>query len=266
MSLITTNNGRIVLKKAESTMVVPYVYDSTVGDYVLGNDVYDISSIIGDSITIEQSEANKTTKENEFKASPLIETFSGSRYAFTAQCIDLQNNVLRSIFGAMTVSGANGAAAFNDDFVPIYALVRIRFKDTNLPDVYLPKVQLNNKLFINQLKTRASQGNISGISYAMNVGVRNASGVALSQFSVPSNGGSTYTPYTPVLFVPRNRAPLFYKKHQSSALDVYSSVNFSTGSVTDVVVNPSNGILPTPGGNEGGEGGEGGGNNQGGGS
>ena len=259
MSLITTKNGRIVLKKAESMMLVPYVYDSTVGDYVLGSDVYDISAIIGDSITIEQSEGNTETKYNEFKASPLLEVVSGSKYAFTAQCIDLQNSVLKSVFGAMTVSNSNGVAAFNDDFVLIYALVRIRFKDTTLPDVYLPKVQLNSRLFINQLKTRLSQGNIAGTSYAMNVGVRNAGGTALLPFSVPSNGGSTYTPYTPVFFAPRNRSPLFYKKHQSSTLDVYSSVNFSTGSVTDVVVKPSDGSLPDAGGGNQGGGSQGGG-------
>ena len=64
MSLIQTKNGRTVLMKAESMMLVPYVYNSTYGDYVLGSDVYDISEVIGDSIVIEQSEGDSVTKEN----------------------------------------------------------------------------------------------------------------------------------------------------------------------------------------------------------
>lgn len=257
MSLITTNTGRIVLKKAESTMFVPYAYDSTVGDYVLGGDVYDISAIIGDSIVVEQSDGNTTTKENEFKASPLLECVSGAKYAFTAQCIDLQSKVLKSLFGAMTVSGSEGAVAFNDDFVTIYTLVRIRFKNSSLPDVILPKVQLNSKLFISQLKTRVSQGNISGTALPINVAIENNGQTALSSFSsiaVPS----TYTPYTPVLFVPKGRVPLFYKSHSSSNLDNYSHINFENGTISDVLVQPSTGSLPTPSGGGGG-GGQGGG-------
>lgn len=262
MSLITTKNGRTVLKKAESMMFVPYAYDSAIGDYVLGSDVYDISAVIGDSTVVEQSDGDTTTKHNEFKASPLLEVVSGSKYAFTAQCLDLQNAVLKSLFGAMTVSGVEGAAAFNDDFVQIYALVRIRFADASLPDVILPKVQLNSKLFINQLKTRASQGNIAGTALALNCAIKNSANTALSQFSSQATGVVTYTPYTPVLFVPRGRAPLFFKAKKTDTIDYYSSINFTTGNVSEVLVAPRTGALPIPGGGgSGGGGGQGGGGN-----
>ena len=241
-------------------MLVPYMYNSTVGDYVLGSDVYDISAIIGDSITIEQSEGNTETKNNEFVSTPLLEAVSGSKYGLTAQCLDLQNTVLKTVFGAMTVSGVNGAAAFNDDFILIYTLVRIRFKDSNLPDVYLPKVQLNSRLFINQLKTRASQGNIVGTALCKNVAIENDTHTACLQFSVPATGGNTYTPFTPVLFVPKTKTPLFYKKSQSSTLDVYSSVNFTAGTVSEVVVKPSDGTIQGDGSGSGSGGG--GGNTQ----
>ena len=255
MSLITTNGGRIVLKKAQSMMAVPYVYDSTIGDYVLGSDVYDISAIIGDTITLEQSDGNTEAKYNEFVGTPLIENTSGGKYEFSAECIDLQNNVLKSLFGAMTASG--GAAAFNADYVEMYALIRVRFEDAALPDVVLPKVHLNSKLFIQQLKTRTSQGNISGTAMPRNCGIENSGQTALSWLSsIYSNG--TYTPFTPVLFVPRGRVPLFYKCKQSGTFEIYSHINFTNGTVSDVLVSPSNGSLPTPGG--GGEGGgEGGG-------
>lgn len=256
MSLITTNEGRIVLKKAESMLAVPYVYDSTVGDYILGSDVYDISAVIGDSITLEQSDGNTEAKHNEFVGTPLIENTSGGKYEFTAQCIDLQNKVLQSLFGAMTASG--GVAAFNADYVEMYALIRVRFEDAALPDVILPKVHLNSKLFIQQLKTRTSQGNISGTAMPRNCAIENSSQTALSPFtSIYSSG--TYTPFAPVLFVPRGRVPLFYKAKQSDTFDTYSHINFTNGTVSDVLVNPSSGSLPTPGGGGGEGGGEGGG-------
>lgn len=247
MALITTNNGRIVLKKAESMLAVPYVYDSTIGGYVLGSDVYDISAVIGDSITIEQSDGNTEAKYNEFKASPLIESVSGSKYAFTAQCIDFQDSVLQSLFGVMVGHGyngaVNGAVAFNDDFVLLYALIRIRFEDASLPDVVMPKVQLNSKLFIQQLKTRASQGNIAGTALAHTVAVDDRDNPAegeLLQFSSQANG-TTYTPSTPVLFVPRGY-DFFVYRNEAKLDDVYSRVNFNNGSVgNNIHINPSNG-------------------------
>ena len=247
MSLITTNDGRIVLKKAQSMMVVPYVYDQSVEDYILGGDVYDISAVIGDSITIEQSDGNTEAKYNEFKASPLIESVSGSKYNFTAQCLDLQNSVLQSLFGVMVGHGyngaVNGAVAFNDDFVLLYALIRIRFEDASLPDVVMPKVQLNSKLFVQQLKTRASQGNIAGTALAHTVAVDDMDNPAegeLLQFSSQANG-ATYTPDTPVLFVPRGY-DFFVYRNEAKLDDVYSRVNFNIGSVgNNIHINPSNG-------------------------
>lgn len=256
MSLITTNDGRIVLKKAQSMMVVPYVYDSTIGDYVLGSDVYDISAIIGDSITLEQSDGNTEAKYNEFVGTPLIESISGGKYEFKAECIDLQSNVLKSLFGVLTASG--GAAAFNADYVEMYALIRISFDDESLPIVVLPKVHLNSKLFIQQLRTRMSQGNIAGTAMPHNCAIENSGQTALSPFtSIYSSG--TYTPFTPVLFVPHGRVPLFYRSKHTDTLDYYSSINFETGVITNNIdVKPSDGTLPIPGGG-GGEGGDEGG-------
>lgn len=238
MPIIKTNDGRIVLKKAESMMVVPYVHDGNLDDYVLGGDVYDISAVIGNSITLEQSEGNMDAKYNEFKASPLIESVSGSKYAFTAQCTDLQDSVLRPLFGVMVGHGyngmVNGAVAFNDDFVLLYALIRIRFSDASLPDVILPKVQLNSKLFIQQLRTRQAQGNIAGTALARDVAVDDRDDPAegtLLQFS-KHDGGNTYTPYTPVLFVPRGY-DFFVFRNEGKTDEVYSMVNFVNGNVNN---------------------------------
>lgn len=234
MSYIKTNTGRTIFKDAESMLVMPYVYNSTSKDYVLGNDIYDLSAIIGDSIVIEQSEGNTTTKENEFVASPLLMNASGGKYGFTAQILDLQNAVLKALFNALTVSGVEGLAAFNDDYTPLYALIRISFADSGTPDVILPKVQLNSRLFIQQLHTRAGQGNISGTAMACDVCVQNsAQAGSLLQFSSPN----TYVVLTPVLFLPKDLTPMFA---QSNGNNFYE-VNFTTGAKTQLYVDATSG-------------------------
>ena len=232
---------------------MPYVYDGTIGDYVLGSDVYDISAIIGDSVVLEQSEGDVATKNNEFIGEPLLKSFSIGEYAFTAQCLDLQNAVLKSVFGAMTVSSVAGAAAMPSDAVPMYALFRIRFKGSDVPDVILPKVSMNSKLFVQQLKTRASQGNIAGTSLSRNVAIKqpsqqrdqqqaSATTGSVLQFSNPS----TYNPKTPVLFVPKGYTPIFMHHKVSATSEVYSEVDFDSGSVvSNITLNPTTGVWTT---------------------
>lgn len=236
MSLINTKEGRTVMKNASSMMVVPYVYDNALGDYALGSDVYDISAVIGDSIVIEQSEGDKVTKENEFISSPLLEVYSNGKVAMTAQCLDLQNKVLKSLFSAMTVPEHN-IAAFNDDYAMSYALVRVSFRNTNTPDIIMPKVQLNSKLYIQQLKTRSGQGNISGTATSINIAVKDPDNSGhLLQFSVPTTNETTYTPFTPAIFVPRGYEPLFKYKRKDERTDAYLRVNFSNGTLSTVYV------------------------------
>lgn len=217
-------------------LVVPYVFDNSINDYTLGETVYDISAVIGDSIVLEQSEGTTETKENEFVSEPLIQATSGSKYGFTAQCLDLQNAVLKALFKAMTV-GDHDIAAFNDDYVTIYALVRIGFGGKDTPDIILPKVQFSNKLFIQQLRSRAGQGNISGTAKSFTIAIKDpdTSGHLL-QFSVPATNGTTYTPNTPVLFVPRGYTPIFRYRDLDDRTDEYKQLNFANGSISSVYV------------------------------
>lgn len=254
MSLIETKTGRKFLRKAESMMLVPYVYDDTDGveDYVLGSEVYDISAVIGDSIVLEQKDGEVDEKFNEFVQSPLVRNVTAGTYDFTAQCLDLQDKVLRALFGAYTASGTNGVvngvAALPDDYQLQYAMIRIRFHDINLSDVILPKVQMNSKLLLQQMKTRGSQGNVSGTALSQRVAVvdRDAASPMVLQFGSGTVGESTFVPVTPVLFVPRGYTPMVVH-HKDDADDnkyVFSTVNFTTGSVShNRIVDKSDGSI-----------------------
>lgn len=252
MSLIETKRGRKYFRKAESLILVPYVYDDSrfVEDYVLGDVVYDISAIIGDSIMLEQGDGEVEEKFNEFVRSPLVRNVSAISYGFTAQCLDLQDIVLKSLFDAYTASGSDGSSpgitALQDDYPLMYAMVRIRFRDENLSDIILPKVQMSNKLMFQQMKTRGSQGNVSGIALSREVAVEDngASTPALFRFKSSTVGSDTFVPLTPVLFVPREFTPmvLHHKDEYDGYKYYFSSVDFSTGTVShNTVVNIEDG-------------------------
>lgn len=254
MSLITTKDNRIILKKAESVMFVPYMYDDMFRTYRLkiSDNVYDISSIVGDTIEIQMEDGDSFSKENEFLSVPLLKVVSG-KYVFSAQCIDLQNQVLRSVFGAMTgrfnYNQIQGLAAFQQEQITnnagdgsMYVLARIRFKDGNLPDVFIPKMELNSKLFVNQLKSKVSQGNINGTALQHKVAVDWGQNNWLCPFNGIFKSTTTYCPNTPLLFVPRDKTPFFYATKYSETQDLYSTINFDTGVIQhNILVTESTG-------------------------
>jgi hypothetical protein len=229
-------------------VIVPYVYNSTVKDYVLGSTIYDISAIIGDSIVIEQSEGSTTTKDNEFDSQPIVINHSGSGYSFTAQCLDMQDNALKALFNVKTAINrdvtpvpVNGAVAFNEDFTPMFALIKIGFDEKEIPDVILPMVQMNNRLFIQQMRTRASQGNMTGVALSCGIAIKDKDNDG-KVLDFGSGNDHDYAPDAPVLFVPKGYTPLFQYDDKTDGVRVCHQVDFSGGGAPSTVyVNPSNG-------------------------
>ena len=229
MGIITTRTGRTLFKKAKALQVLPYVYDANLEDYVLGPNVYDISAVIGDSISCEQSDGDVTTKNNEFTPQPVVRNTTAGTWNFTAQVLDLQNNVLRALFGALiateTVSGATyHISAIPEDYQTRYALVRVSFRDNNTPDVYFPRMLLDSKLMINQLKTRGAQGNLNCVALSLECAImsraRQGNLVRLSSLS-----GNKYMVRTPIMFVPQSYTPLFLH-HQENGGYFFSQVDW----------------------------------------
>lgn len=203
MGIITTKSGRKILKRASSLWVAPYVYDANISDYVLGQTIYDLSAIIGDSIVLEQQDGDEQTKTNEFTGQPLVKNVTTGEWKFTAQCLDLQDKVLRALF-SVYFNDTIGASAMRGDYTTMYAMIRIRFSDATTPDVFLPKVLLNSKLLLQQMKTRGSQGNLTGTALPSRCAIiEDATQHTLYGFSDQINGTTLYSVNTPVLFAPR---------------------------------------------------------------
>lgn len=212
MPFIETKKGKKILRNPESLYVLPYVYDDTLNDFVLGQTIYDLSAIIGDSIVIEQDDGDVQNKVNEFTNAPLVRNATSGEWKVTAQCIDLQNNVLKSLFAAYYNDTA-GIAAMRGEYETLYALIRIRFSDASIPDVYLPKVQMNSKLLLQQMRSRGSQGNLGGTALSRECAVIETAPTSehdgeLYGMTDMINGVTLYSVSTPLLFVPRDNSVL----------------------------------------------------------
>ena len=232
MPIVYTKTGKKILKKAKSMCVLPYKFDASVYDFVLGETVYDLSAIIGDSIVLEQQDGNSQEKYNEFTSEPLVKNVTTGEWRFTAQCLDLQNAVLKALFAAY-YNDAKGASAVRDDYAELYVYIRIKFFDTSLPDVVLPKVLMNSKLLLQQMRTRASQCNIGGTAMSRKCSVVDTEAVqsqssgTLVPFSDPIEGSTTYSIESPVLFVPSQSPVLVINHHDDiNKIGVYDQPLF----------------------------------------
>ena len=113
-------------------------------------------------------------------------------------------------------------------------MIRIQFSNSELSDIILPKVQMNSKMMLQQLKSRGSQGNVSGTALSRMVAVvdNHADTPMVVQFGA-SGMEPTYAPVTPVLFVARgNSAMVLHHYDEGRDRYVFSTVNFTTGTVS----------------------------------
>lgn len=237
--IITKDNKRYV-RKATGLLVTPYVYDEDDAKYYLGTDTYDIFAIVGDSISITQESGETDTLVNEFSSIPVIENVTMGKWNFRADCIDMQNTVLRELFSAKVAHDSNdyveGAIAMPSDFRTVYCCIQILFGEGE-PILVLPKVLMSSSLNISSLRTSVVKNTIQGTPL-------------LTEICLPENETSvlkfinsdeeTYTPLTPLVFIPSGKDfGVLHHKDVTTNLTYFSMYN----SAEIVSVNIENGIL-----------------------
>lgn len=123
---------------------------------------YDITEVVADTTTVEQAENETNTLDHEFSSSPLYENIKLGDKTFACESIDLQNEVLKGLFGwTETDSGALIAPVA---YSALYATIELGFVNTT-DAIVLPKVLLNSRAVIASMKTDASRANINGTCY-----------------------------------------------------------------------------------------------------
>lgn len=157
-----TLTGRRVFSNLKSMKFTPWTDESTPGT----GDVYDITNIVGDTTSIEQDDPEVNEIASEFTDAPLYENTSLGRKNFTCECIDMQNEVLKGLFGWETDEKGNvyAPAAYK----PLYCKIELAFNTTN-DIIVLPKVKMNSKATLASMRTDVSRGTISGTCYTAKV-------------------------------------------------------------------------------------------------
>lgn len=152
---------RRVFSNLKSMKFTPWTDEST-----LGVDVYDITNIVGDTTSVEQDDPEVNEIASEFTDAPLYENTTLGNKNFTCECIDMQNEVLKGLFGweADTEGNVYAPAAYK----PLYCKVELAFNTTD-DIIVLPKVKMNSKATLASMRTDVSRGTISGTCYTAKV-------------------------------------------------------------------------------------------------
>lgn len=152
-----TLTDRVVFANLAYTRITPWTSETSGPD----GDTYDVTEVVADTTSVEQAENEANTLEHEFSSAPLYENIQLGDKTFACESIDLQNEVLKGLFGwTVTETGAYAPVSYK----PLYATIELGF-NSNDDVVVLPKVLLNSRAVIASMKTDASRANITGTCY-----------------------------------------------------------------------------------------------------
>lgn len=163
--LIYTKENRERINKASSVLITPYVYNSDIKRYVLGFDTFDVYSIIGDTLSIEQDGNNLTPIKNQYTGNPVIFKKERSTYTFKAECLDFQLPIMQLLYDTKVamVGGTIDTKSFaiTDDTQEFYCCIQVLFKDKGFR-IVIPKVCMNNNTSYSSMKSSFAKNIISG--------------------------------------------------------------------------------------------------------
>lgn len=149
--------ARRTFSNLKAALFTPWIDEKTLGD-----ETYDLVDIVADTTSVEQADNEVNTIEHEFSGSPLVENISLGEKTFTTECIDMQNDVLKGMFGWTTDESGNAFAP--KAYKPLYCKIELQFNSTE-DIIVLPKVLLNSKAVLASMKTDVSRANINGTCY-----------------------------------------------------------------------------------------------------
>lgn len=163
-----TLGARRVFANLKHIYMTPWVSEEADGVVTesLGDVTYDIVDVVADTTSVEQAENEINALDHELSNTPLYENVNLGEKTFTCESIDLQNEVLASLFGWDTdETGAYAPSSYKD----LYVAIELGFNSTE-DIVVLPKVKLNSRAVIASMKTDASRANITGTCYQAKIG------------------------------------------------------------------------------------------------
>lgn len=155
---IQTMGTRRVFANLKYLYVTPWE-----GENKLGMKTYDLVDVVADTTSIEQSDNDINAIDHEFSSSPLYENVNLGEKTFSCESIDLQNDILKTLFGWEADQQGNVVFA-PTGYEDLYVAMEIGFNSTE-DTIVLPKVKMNSRAVIASMRTDVSRANITGSCY-----------------------------------------------------------------------------------------------------
>lgn len=169
MAFHSTLTGNVFFTKPSRIIVTPFDGDEK------GTDSYALDSIVADSTSITQDEADRNEIGCETRDENLYEAITLGKYQFTCDNADWQEALVTSILGFTKAS--DGILYAPSSYVERFAEVEIQFGDANAYEsttntggykgsVVLPKVLLASTATMESLKTSLGTMTVAGTAYS----------------------------------------------------------------------------------------------------
>jgi len=155
MGITKINSGQVRFQDPIAVVFIPWA------DGVIGSDGYDIHDIVGDTFALTQDDANRTEIPWEFGDDPLDENISLGNRNVTMQCLDYQNAIMKNLFGWDT--DTEGFAAAPTQYNELVCTIILQFDGKS---VVMPKVKMDSKTALENLRTDIARGELGGVLYA----------------------------------------------------------------------------------------------------
>jgi len=130
----------------------------------LGVNGFDIHDIVGDTVSLTQDDAERTEIPHEFSDDPLDENVSLGNKNLTMQCLDFQNVIMKNLFGWDT--DISGYAAAPAQYKDLWCCVILQFEGKS---IVMPKVKMDSKTTLENMRTDIARGELSGVLYSADV-------------------------------------------------------------------------------------------------
>lgn len=167
MAIQSTLTGQVFFTKPTRVLVTPFEKDED-GNLAKGTTTYALDSIVADSTSITQDDADRNEIACETRDENLYEAITLGKYQFTCDNADWQEDLVINILG-FTKDGNNLYAP--SAYVERFAEIEIQFGDVNDEANYrgstvLPKVLLSSSATMESLKTSLGTMTVAGTAYS----------------------------------------------------------------------------------------------------
>jgi hypothetical protein len=152
------NKNQVRFQDPTGVIFIPY------NGSVLGGLGYDVHDIVGDTFALTQDDADRTEIPWEFGDDPLDENVSLGARNVAMQCLDFQNVVMKNLFGWNT--DTDGFAYAPSQYKDLNVLIILQFEGKN---VVMPKVKLDSKAALENLRSDVARGDLAGVLYSTGV-------------------------------------------------------------------------------------------------